>query len=237
MITQLKKIVIASPLLIRLAMFFHKRRLKKKFDLKLGKNVFIGTSTICEGKNYFPLNSSISSSSIGYGSYLGANTVISKSQIGRYTSIGPNVTCIFGKHPSNIFVSTHPAFFSINNVNLISYTKTNKFNEYADAKDPEGKYSIKIGNDVWIGANVSIMDGIEIGDGAIIAANALVNKNVAPYTIIGGVPGKVIKKRFSDDQINFLLKFKWWNKSKEWVSDNASLFEDIEKFMLKFKND
>lgn len=74
-----------------------------------------------------------------------------------------------------------------------------------------------IGNDVWIGQNVTIMPGIKIGDGAIISANSTVTKNVEPYTIYGGNPAKFIKKRFQDDEIEFLLKIQWWNWEEEMI--------------------
>ncbi|MDE6773391.1 MAG: CatB-related O-acetyltransferase, partial [Treponemataceae bacterium] len=72
-----------------------------------------------------------------------------------------------------------------------------------------------VGNDVWIGQNVTIMPGIRIGDGAIIGARAVVTKDVPPYTIVGGVPAKPIRKRFSDDVIEKLLKLKWWDLPPE----------------------
>jgi virginiamycin A acetyltransferase len=68
-----------------------------------------------------------------------------------------------------------------------------------------------IGNDVWIGHNATIMAGITIGDGAIIAANASVVKDVEPYSVVGGNPAQLIKKRFPDDKIERLVKLKWWN--------------------------
>ena len=68
-----------------------------------------------------------------------------------------------------------------------------------------------IGNDVWIGNNVTIMQGVTIGDGAIIGTNSLVTKNVEPYTIVGGNPAKLIRKRFSDKDIDALVKLAWWN--------------------------
>jgi len=68
-----------------------------------------------------------------------------------------------------------------------------------------------IGNDVWIGQNVTILPGIHIGDGAIIGANSVVSKNVEPYTIVAGNPIKVIRKRFDDKGISFLLSLKWWD--------------------------
>lgn len=80
-----------------------------------------------------------------------------------------------------------------------------------------------IGNDVWIGQNVTIMPGVKIGDGAIIATNSTVVKDVKPYTIVGGNPGKDIKKRFSDEKIELLLELQWWN----W--DEKKIFENIEE--------
>lgn len=68
-----------------------------------------------------------------------------------------------------------------------------------------------IGNDVWIGNNVTIMQGIKIGDGAIIGTNSLVTKDIAPYTIVGGNPARIIRKRFDDKTIALLVKLQWWN--------------------------
>ena len=82
-----------------------------------------------------------------------------------------------------------------------------------------------IGNDVWIGQNVTIMPGIKVGDGAIVAANSTVVKNVEPYAIVGGNPAKLIKKRFSDEIIELLLKLQWWN----W--DEQKIFDKLEKLV------
>lgn len=84
-----------------------------------------------------------------------------------------------------------------------------------------------IGNDVWIGQNVTIMPGIKIGDGAIIAANATVTKNVEPYTIVGGNPARLIKKRFSDEMIELLLKLQWWNWDEQKIFDNLELLVSV----------
>jgi virginiamycin A acetyltransferase len=87
-----------------------------------------------------------------------------------------------------------------------------------------------IGNDVWIGNNATIMQGIKIGDGAIIGTNSLVTKDVEPYTMVGGNPAKVIRKRFDDETIEFLLKLKWWSWSIELITEhlNAIATGDIE---------
>lgn len=81
------------------------------------------------------------------------------------------------------------------------------------------KGDIVIGNDVWIGRNSVIMSGVHIGDGAIIAAYSVVTKNVAPYTIVGGNPATVIKKRFDEELIALLLELQWWNFSPEELVD------------------
>lgn len=77
-----------------------------------------------------------------------------------------------------------------------------------------------IGNDVWLGFNATIMPGIQIGDGAIIAANSHVTKNVEPYSIVGGNPAVVIRKRFSEEKIKQLLALKWWNWEIEKINQN-----------------
>lgn len=87
-----------------------------------------------------------------------------------------------------------------------------------DAWDNKG--DIVIGNDVWIGYNAIIMSGVKVGDGAIIGTRAIVTNDVPPYTIVGGIPAKVIKKRFSDDIILKLLKIKWWDWSVEKIKAN-----------------
>lgn len=94
-----------------------------------------------------------------------------------------------------------------------------------------------IGNDVWIGQNVTIMPGVKIGDGAIVAANSTVVKNVEPYTIAGGNPAKVIKKRFSDEIIDLLLELQWWNWDEQKIFKNldqlvsASDIKTLKKFL------
>lgn len=87
-----------------------------------------------------------------------------------------------------------------------------------DAWDNKG--DIVIGNDVWIGYNAIIMSGVKVGDGAIIGTRAIVTNDVPPYTIVGGIPAKVIKKRFSDDIVLKLLKIKWWDWSVERIQAN-----------------
>jgi virginiamycin A acetyltransferase len=75
-----------------------------------------------------------------------------------------------------------------------------------------------IGNDVWIGQHAVILPGVHIGDGAIIGANSVVGSDVEPYTIVVGNPAKVLRKRFDDELIGLLLRFKWWDKSVDEIN-------------------
>jgi virginiamycin A acetyltransferase len=87
-------------------------------------------------------------------------------------------------------------------------------------KEYPKKGDITIGNDVWIGYNATIMAGVSIGDGAIIATNSTVTKDVAPYSIVGGNPAREIKKRFSTEVISKLLEMQWWNWDIEKITKN-----------------
>lgn len=102
----------------------------------------------------------------------------------------------------------------------------NGWEKAMDEKVYPQKGNIIIGNDVWIGYNATIMAGVNIGDGAIIAANSTVVKDVAPYSIVGGNPAKEIKKRFSEEVIARLLEIKWWNWEIEKITRNVQNLTD-----------
>lgn len=96
----------------------------------------------------------------------------------------------------------------------------------ADVTDSwDNKGDIVIGNDVWIGYQAIVMQGVTIGDGAIIGARAVVTKDIPPYTIVGGVPAKPIRKRFSDEVLLQLLKIKWWEWPDEKIRENISAIQ------------
>ena len=100
-----------------------------------------------------------------------------------------------------------------------------------DPSEMTFKGNTVIGNDVWIGQNAVILPGVHIGDGAIIGANSVVGSDVAPYTIVIGNPAKVLRKRFDDELIGLLLKFKWWDKSIEEINALIPILtsSDLEK--------
>jgi acetyltransferase-like isoleucine patch superfamily enzyme len=130
------------------------------------------------------------------------NVCNSKFSCGKFVSIADNVIIFLGNgygHDAS-FVTSYP--FGYTYCDIFDNVKNNSRNTNGD---------VKIGNDVWIGYGSTIMSGVNIGDGAIIAANSHVIKNVEPYSIVGGNPAKHIKYRFSSNQIKKLLQIKWWN--------------------------
>lgn len=157
---------------------------------------------------------------IGDFTYFSHDSYFSYTTIGKFCSVGPEVICGLGVHPSSGYISTHPAFFSTQKQAQITFANKNIFEEHKQTY---------IGNDVWIGARAIIIDGVTIGDGAIIAAGAVVTKDVPPYAIVGGVPASLIKYRFNDAEIKLLRRVKWWNKDIEWLKKNCQKFNNIKE--------
>lgn len=163
----------------------------------------------------------INNSTLGDFTYIGQNSRVSRTTVGKFTCIGPDVLINLGNHPTNGFVSIHPAFFSTSRQSGIAFVSKDLFVEYENCV---------IGNDVWIGARAIILSGVTIGDGVIVGAGSVVTKDVPAYAIVAGVPAKVLRYRFNADQIDTLHTAKWWNRSISWLENNAPLFQDIELF-------
>jgi acetyltransferase-like isoleucine patch superfamily enzyme len=130
-------------------------------------------------------------------------------RIGKFCSLADGVKFVFGGHRVDT-VSTFP-------FRAICF----KDAPHADASS---KGDIVVGHDVWIGVNALILSGVKIGNGAVVAAGAVVTKDVAPYAIVGGVPAKLVKMRFEPDQIAALEKIQWWNWALEKIENNLDLF-------------
>ena len=106
------------------------------------------------------------------------------------------------------------------------------------ASDMPFKRDTVIGNDAWMGQNAVILPGVHIGDGAIIGANSIVGKNVDPYTIIVGNPARVVRKRFDDELIDLLLRFKWWDRDIEEINTLIPILtsNNLEKVKVELKS-
>ena len=147
--------------------------------------------------------------------------------IGKFCQIAAGVEFVMNgaNHQMNA-VSTFP-FFTLEGWNASAPQKS----------DMPLKGDTVIGNDVWIGQNATVMPGVHIGDGAIIGANSLVSKDVEPYTIVAGNPIRVIRKRFDDELIDLLERFKWWDKSIEEINNLIPILTngDLEKVRAELK--
>lgn len=137
---------------------------------------------------------------LGVGSYSWARMV--RVRVGRFCSIGRAEVGGQGRHPTR-WLSTHPAFYSPLKESGFTFAAERLY-------DGTPRLTI-VGNDVWIGHGAVVMEGCEIGDGAIVAASAVVTKNVEPYSIVGGIPAKLIRHRFSPDVVEILREWQWWN--------------------------
>lgn len=180
-----------------------------------GRNITTIEAPTRFDQGYFDLSFFGAYSFVNYGNFI-------RGSVGRFCSIAANCSIGAGEHNFNC-ISASIAF------ELNPGERFNKFNalmsdnEYVNLMRQKRKQSVIeqgnprllkqtiIGNDVWIGTSAIIMQGVNIGDGAVIASGAVVTKDVPPYAIVGGVPAKIIKYRFDDVTIEKLLKSKWWD--------------------------
>lgn len=203
-------------------------RWKNRRNVKFGIGAQIDAKTKFEGKNRLGKFTSVKSSSLGYGSYIADNSRLSQTKIGRYTSIGRDVQVVGGRHPVSEGISTCPSFYSSHPQNGLLLAQEPNFRELVRT---ENGYMVEIGNDVWIGSHCRILQGVTVGDGAVIACGAVVTKDVPPYSVVGGVPAKVLRYRFDDAAIEQLCQLQWWNWSKETLAARAHLFMQPERFL------
>lgn len=170
--------------------------------------------------------------SVGFGSYGSENLIVhswdqsTKCNIGKYCSIADNVNLYLGGNHNTNLISTYP--FGTSN-ELIGHRPGH----------PLSNGDINVGNDVWIGSHASIMSGVTIGDGAVIAAHSHVVKDVRPYEIVGGNPAQHIRFRFTTDLIERLVQVRWWNLPESEVHKYRDLLTTIpnKDLLEKFEQD
>ena len=201
--------------------------MKNKIENKVivAQNARVSNSTL---KYYSRLKdySEIHNSFLGKYSYISQYSIVNKSKIGKFCSIANG--CYIGLWEHNTDVSTHSFYLYEHSGNFVQGYKN------YDKDDIE----TSIGNDVWIGANAVIMKGVVIHDGVIIGSSAVVTKDIPAYAIVVGNPARVIKYRYNKEDIEWLLKLKWWNfkrkKIKKIIKKNG--FNDFQLFKKLLKD-
>lgn len=156
--------------------------------------------------------------SIGAYTYIAAHTEIENAQIGKFCSIADHCRIGMGAHTLKC-LSSSPLFTQKCNGCQVMWTKTNVGDK------PLEKNIVVIGNDVWIGSHVLINGDVKVGNGAVIGAGAVVVKDVPPYAVVGGVPAKVIRYRFTEDVIFQLERLQWWNLPEAVLKANIGVFQ------------
>jgi len=180
------------------------RKSKRKARLRRGKS----SQIIPQGKHSYGIRN-IRILSWGEGANL---------YIGSFCSIAGGLTVFLGGNHRTDWATTFPFGHILNET-----FPNGQINGIAG--HPASNGHVVIGNDVWIGQGCTIMSGLRIGSGSVIAANSVVVKDVEPYTIVGGNPAKLIKKRFPDQTIKQLLKLRWWKKSDEEINKIVALLQ------------
>ena len=194
--------------------FFNRKKLKKSISWFS----FWDKQTELSDLVYLGFSARLHKCKVGKYTRIKPGCVLKNVVIGNYCSFANDVMVGLGQHPTNL-ISTNSIFYKSG--------ITSRFARHIEFQEEKVTY---IGNDVWIGYNATIMGGSVIGDGAIVASGALVNNDVEPYTIVAGQPAKVIGKRFTDEQIEWLLQFKWWDKPVDWIVEHAEEFDNIDMF-------
>ena len=171
------------------------------------------TAAICSGVRFYR-------GEIGKYSYIGNNSFVSDTDIGKFTSISTD--CYIGgtSHPID-WVSTSPVFHKWENIMKKNFAR-HEFEIF--------KRTI-IGNDVWIGNRVMIKAGVKISDGAVVGMGSIVTKDIGPYEIWAGNPARLIRKRFDDETIVALEEMKWWDWSDEKIELSSKEMINVTKFI------
>ena len=163
---------------------------------------------------------------IGRHTYIGDYSVINDSTIGSFCSIADFVRIGHYNHYIK-HVSSHPFL----NHKQYGFVKNDFF---TDENVNETRKEVLVGNDVWLGTGVVVLRGVQIGDGAVVGANSVVTRNIPPYSIVGGIPARIMKYRFDDETIEKLLQIGWWNWEEERIKRNIQYFYDVNRFVDKF---
>lgn len=165
-------------------------------------------------------------SSMGDYSYIVQNCQVMWTTIGKFTSIASYVRLNPGNHPTWRPTQHHFTY----RCQSYGFDRPDDESFFQWRKDAH----VEIGHDVWIGHNATVLPGVKVGNGAVIAAGAVVSKDVEPYMVVGGVPAKVIKRRFPKEIAEMLEKVAWWDWSRDEIEERFDDLVDMDNFLKKY---
>ena len=201
---------------------------------RFGHRVYFNRGTQFENYVNFEGDTKLINCNIGTGIDMGTGNSWSGCKIGRYCVIGENCKNIVGHHPTAFYVAMNSKFYRPSKNSFVDERLYWDDYKYADK---EKKYYNIIGNDVYITSDVILLEGVKVGDGAVITPGSVVTKNVPAYAIVRGNPAKVVTYRFREDDIQFLLKLKWWDREREWIKLHANSFSNIKKLRKQIEKE
>jgi phosphonate metabolism protein (transferase hexapeptide repeat family) len=176
---------------------------------------------------YLMMNTHMVESSFNDYSYTAGNVQMIYSEVGKFCSIANSVRINPSNHPSWRVTQHHMTYRKVD----YGFDSKDDFEFFGWRRE----HTCEIGHDVWIGHAAIIMPGVKIGNGAIVGSGAVVTKDVPPYSIVVGVPAKVIKMRFNDNIVDSLLAISWWDWDREKLEQNFNELNNVENFIEKFK--
>lgn len=197
---------------------FLKGFIKNILNSRISILAFVSSNTTIDKTAFIYRGVKAKGAVIGAHSYISVGTDIENAEIGKYCSIADHCRIGMSGHSLD-FLSTSPIFTQT--INALQECWVDK-DIFEHKSEDERAY---IGNDVWVGSHVLINGGVHVGNGACIAAGAVVVKDVPPYAVVGGVPAKIIRYRFSSDIIEKLENLQWWSMPEEVLKKNLHLFQ------------
>jgi phosphonate metabolism protein (transferase hexapeptide repeat family) len=187
--------------------------------------------------------SRIQRSTLGEWTWIGPNCSISESVVGDYTYTAGDVSIIYSEVGKFCSIASHarlnPGNHPMDRVTQHHMTYRRVQYGFADSDDAaffdwRRAHKVTLGHDVWIGHGAIVLPGVSVGTGAVVGAGAVVTKDVVPYAIVGGVPAKPIRMRFSEATIRKLFRIAWWDWSREMLEERLEELNDLDAFLARY---